>query len=714
MDIAQRKVEAKISNSLHGFASNELVFEDFTQPAEMLPPLALALESEDLTVVAVELSEYNKIKKKLIPAMNFSLEENEEVKKILLENSFLDEKRVASNSLFPKEAKIFLSGDGVYCGFAVKSGAQIFMILPLDPQRITDMLKDGVVPFLMDETNQETPAPLTAEGEVKNATSNPVLRAVNLLKEANTKVAFCGNKQAKIIAECGEGISGFDDIFMFTPHVEDRGDIDIVTYSVQLSRVSRTLSHTDLGAVISDVFEDENGSGVCIAITDGDKAIVRRFYAEENESEDSVVRAAAIEAITLLGQNAYGVLEDNASGESVTEEEKIADKKTIKWVFIALAIVLVLCIAAGIGFNFLSERAETTTTETTTVTTTEPTTEAPEQADLLKGVIDIMLARKDGEEVKNSDEAPEFFIKNGAKVDAKEALALIVQASIHKDDDWKEEALKAQIVAVFTDLKYKNNDWDISDVTMANTADVEVREAVDKVYGDYISYKGNVAFTPFHRVSAGKTASSESIYGKAFDYLVSVNSSTDKKQSVYKTEVRIASSTMSSQIYRATSTEEFESNPAEWIKINEHDSAVSKDVGYVTKIKAADTIMSGYKFVRAIDTNGQLSSACFSVSYDKDAKEFVFTVYGQGSGVGMSQLGANSMAGNKKDYDEILAYYYPGTVLVQGAISKANAENEKTTTTARTATTTKKNTTTASTTEPTTESTTASTTEPTT
>ena len=42
---------------------------------------------------------------------------------------------------------------------------------------------------------------------------------------------------------------------------------------------------------------------------------------------------------------------------------------------------------------------------------------------------------------------------------------------------------------------------------------------------------------------------------------------------------------------------------------------------------------------------------------------FVFSVTGFGHGVGMSQYGANVMAAEGAGYREILAHYYPGTVL---------------------------------------------------
>ena len=52
-------------------------------------------------------------------------------------------------------------------------------------------------------------------------------------------------------------------------------------------------------------------------------------------------------------------------------------------------------------------------------------------------------------------------------------------------------------------------------------------------------------------------------------------------------------------------------------------------------------------------------SASFSVSWDGEA--FTFDVTGYGHGVGMSQYGANAMAREGSDFEEILTWYYTGT-----------------------------------------------------
>ena len=45
-------------------------------------------------------------------------------------------------------------------------------------------------------------------------------------------------------------------------------------------------------------------------------------------------------------------------------------------------------------------------------------------------------------------------------------------------------------------------------------------------------------------------------------------------------------------------------------------------------------------------------------------KSVVFKVKGYGHGVGMSQWGAEVMAQEGKDYEEILKYYYPNTEVI--------------------------------------------------
>lgn len=58
-----------------------------------------------------------------------------------------------------------------------------------------------------------------------------------------------------------------------------------------------------------------------------------------------------------------------------------------------------------------------------------------------------------------------------------------------------------------------------------------------------------------------------------------------------------------------------------------------------------------------------IRSHCFEVQYDEEGDRFLFTTYGYGHGVGMSQYGAHYMALDGYDYLEILEHYYTGVIV---------------------------------------------------
>ena len=88
--------------------------------------------------------------------------------------------------------------------------------------------------------------------------------------------------------------------------------------------------------------------------------------------------------------------------------------------------------------------------------------------------------------------------------------------------------------------------------------------------------------------------------------------------------------------------------PTDWCRAGAHSSTICKTPRR-RKAGPPCTILS-------------LRSPSFTVEYKNNA--FTFHVTGYGHGVGMSQYGANVMAKDGADYREILAHYYPSTVLV--------------------------------------------------
>ena len=84
-----------------------------------------------------------------------------------------------------------------------------------------------------------------------------------------------------------------------------------------------------------------------------------------------------------------------------------------------------------------------------------------------------------------------------------------------------------------------------------------------------------------------------------------------------------------------------------------------------TAAGAVNTIKIGGATLRGTEVRSLfgLRSARFTVTADQ--KQVTFSVVGYGHGAGMSQYGANAMAGAGADFREILTHYYTGVTLEQ-------------------------------------------------
>lgn len=234
---------------------------------------------------------------------------------------------------------------------------------------------------------------------------------------------------------------------------------------------------------------------------------------------------------------------------------------------------------------------------------------------------------------------------------------------------YETEALKAQAVAAYTYAcfnreKNKDNSYDVSadpsvsqcyiteEEAMAkwgNNADEykkKIKNAVGEVIGNVLTYKGEIILSVYHAISCGVTEDSGNVWGKEYPYLKSVDSSWDKNAENYKSTVNLTSAEMQEKLGDKIT---FSGEEKDYFGKTEFTEA-----GYVKKIEICEKTITGSDVRKYLD----LRSNCFEVSYNDGV--FTFDVYGYGHGVGMSQFGANSLAKEGKNFEEILKYYYNG------------------------------------------------------
>ena len=699
------KMQIKVIGCLNGFADSDISFDEYTSLKDMFGGLSKALKSSNFIVIAVDSSIYNSTKLKLMTALSLKKEQNEAVLKKLSKLE-LDESAQEKNAAMPEGATVFVSVDGVNSGFAVKKGSQTIVMIPFDDQRLDSVLKRGLVPYItnggrLTSVSEPEVAPTYEEkeeitsqtaSEISEQEKDIAAHTLNILKESDVKIAVNGNTNATVMREFAVGLDDFDEYFTFTPHIEDRGDYNVTDYTAQMARSAKDLSSATLGACISDIFTTNDGCDyICISVATDKSALVRKLYKEEGEDDAHLIRIACEEIFALIGEKAMG---NNSVGIEIAQDEapkadKKLSKKAKKAIISVIAIILVAAITVG-SVYFVKQKNNNKEPQTEPPVQTqapETTTEAPVKADtmslsklmrfeLVNGIKNeepettsvettagaITANEPQTQEApKDPNAVPSVITVNGQEIEAKEAIARIVTAET--DSGFNAETLKAQAIITYTYLKYRDTNWRISNLTIADNYTQEAMDAVKEVFGHYLTFNDKVAFTPYCRMSAGKTANASTVFGKSFTYLKSVASASDKQRDGYKKEVLLTADEIKAGALAFDSTIEFPEDVSKWLTINAHDTAVSIGTGYVEKITIGNKEVSGVTFIYDIMKNKDLSSPCFSLSYDAESGTYTITTFGDGYGVGMSQLGADNMAVSGTKYDKILDQYFPGTFL---------------------------------------------------
>ncbi len=264
------------------------------------------------------------------------------------------------------------------------------------------------------------------------------------------------------------------------------------------------------------------------------------------------------------------------------------------------------------------------------------------------------------------------------EIDLDEYLYGVVSAEMPAS--FEEEALKAQAVVARTYTIYKvvNNDGkhgeaDICDDSTCCQAwiskndrfskwDEDEREynwnkivnAVNSTQGKIITYEGKPINAFFHSNSGGTTEAPIDVWGgSGYPYLQSVSTSGEDAYSQYSSEAIFTKEEFKEKIKKVHSNFEIDFAEEDCIKIEEY-----TDGNRVKTIKIGNLKLSGVE----VRTILGLRSANFKITITDD--EIKFEVTGYGHGVGMSQTGADSLAKEGSNYEDIIHHYYTNVEIV--------------------------------------------------
>ncbi|MGI6161109.1 MAG: stage II sporulation protein D [Christensenellales bacterium] len=188
-----------------------------------------------------------------------------------------------------------------------------------------------------------------------------------------------------------------------------------------------------------------------------------------------------------------------------------------------------------------------------------------------------------------------------------------------------------------------------------NDNEARLKKAVEETAGLILEYEEQPIEVFYHSTAGGKTENSENVFSKALPYLVGVDSPGEESAPRYEGNVTVSSDKFVSNIKKAYPS----------AKISKSD--IKEAIGAIVRFESGrvDTITIGGQKIEGTEIRSMfgLNSANFTISFNESG--VVFSTKGFGHGVGMSQTGADHMAGQGVGFEEILKHYYTGVEIVK-------------------------------------------------
>ena len=219
------------------------------------------------------------------------------------------------------------------------------------------------------------------------------------------------------------------------------------------------------------------------------------------------------------------------------------------------------------------------------------------------------------------------------------------------------EALKAQTVASRTFVLSRDLNVDNTTNTQVYLTDSQMRnkwkgkyqeyrdkikQAINETKDEVMMYDGEYISALFFSCSNGKTVNCEDYFEGSKPYLKAVDSHWDKEfVKEYEKEYLFSKDELNKI---------FKTNDLSILSYTESD--------YVKEVSVNGKIYTGRQIRELLN----LASSCFTI--ELTSKGYLFKTRGYGHGVGMSQCGAQVMALESYNYNEILNHYYQNIEII--------------------------------------------------
>ena len=258
------------------------------------------------------------------------------------------------------------------------------------------------------------------------------------------------------------------------------------------------------------------------------------------------------------------------------------------------------------------------------------------------------------------------------EVNLDEYLCNVVSAEMPAD--YEKEALKAQAIVARTytifkaqNPKHENSDicddstccqaWISKEDRLARWEESKresnwnkIQEAVKETQGKIITYNNEPINAFFHSNSGGTTEVPVNVWGgRNYPYLQVVQTTGEEGYNQYSSEVELTNEELLNKLRGKYSDIQIDFNNKDDIKILEY-----------TDSNRVKTIKFGNHEFAGVEARSILGLKSTNFEIVKEDEKIKFSVKGYGHGVGMSQTGADAMAKEGKNCEEIIKHFYVG------------------------------------------------------
>ena len=290
-------------------------FEFCSGHKELLSLLQDGFQTSNVIVLMTEISNYISTKGLLCKAMGLKCEKNKDILQTVESEkciSLLNQNQKDAQSAIPVGAETFITEDGLFSPFALKTSKQRLVMLPIDNKRITDKILGEIASFLEDGIEEYGSKIITAPAPEKEEEIEE-----EVIEEANDEVAEIEAEEENITEteddieeETDKEDDGIEDVFSDSS-MEEKEDVVYPTEKPEFEDVSSSSYDDEIIEKPVSPYEKFD------AISENDDVIDEEA---DNDNEEEIVEAEENAEEDTISEDSADIIENTGHNRSIIAE----------------------------------------------------------------------------------------------------------------------------------------------------------------------------------------------------------------------------------------------------------------------------------------------------------------------------------------------------------------------------------------------------------